>query len=126
MNLIERLIEMRSNLDCFQEATKEVYSQMVFVVFTPEFLKFCMDHYVDPDTKRIGISVRRLADLTGVSTKSVSNWLAGDKRPDEDGRLKLGRCFGFIFVHDWTNTLNNDLVMQIIKAQHPYAVRALS
>lgn len=127
MNLIERLLVRVSGLETLADEIAKVYSNMVFCVFCPEFLQFCMDHYVDPDTKRIGISVRRLADLAGVSAKAISNWLKRKEdgsfiHPDRDAKLKLGKTFGLIFVDDWTETVTNDLVMQIVKAQHPYAV----
>lgn len=130
-SIIKRLSESHSvkkkKLKEFSGRLAKEYSEVVFAVFEPEFIKECMRHWADPDTLKIGLSVRRFAQLTGISTRTLQNYITRDeygcfRYPDNESLLKIGKFLGVIFVSDWSGTVSNDTVLQVIKAQHPFKV----
>lgn len=104
---------------------KTLGDTLIYARFTPEFLTECLKYWVDPDTRRVGLSDDRFAQLCQLSRRTVYNYINPDKDgkyryPDNEALMKMGRFLGVHFVADWSGQVNNDNVLQLIKAQHAF------
>ncbi|MBT9547653.1 MAG: helix-turn-helix transcriptional regulator [Candidatus Sericytochromatia bacterium] len=91
-------------------------SKVILARWEREFLERLINETADPDTGKKPISQDRIAEIAGVSQKTISNLLNPSKDPRWSSVQKVGESFGIHFVADYSFSINNEAVLaEVIK-----------
>lgn len=95
------------------EATNLIYAR-----FEPVFVLELIEVWPDKEKGKTGLSEPRFAQLCGLSQGAVYKYLHQNRYPDDTALKKMGSFFGVYFVSDWDNHIDNQKILNVIKAQH--------
>lgn len=104
-------------------SAKTLGVDLIYARFEPAFLLECLEYLVDPETKEVGLSLGKFADLCGLSPRTIYNYLHEDakgefRKPEFEALKKMGKFMKVHFVADWSEKVDNEDYLALLKAQH--------
>lgn len=94
------------------------FSNVLLASWEPSFLKAVLEVTPDPDQPNKKMSQVKLAELSGVAQKTISNLIAGRGKAQFESIQKVGSTLGIHFVADFNDSINNQKVLEAIKARY--------
>lgn len=92
---------------------------LILARFENEFLVELMKLWPDRERNRIGLTQKRLAELTGIGLRSIASYCNEGAQPDRVSLRKLGEFFGIHWVEDFDNSIDMSALLKRLKALIP-------
>lgn len=93
-------------------------SNVILARWESDFLNEVLKVTPDPDNPGKTISQDKLAKMAGLTQKTISNLAAGRGRVSWESVQRVGEALGLHFVADYNHTINNEKVLEAIKARY--------
>lgn len=125
-------MELRSHiygkdLDMLSAVIAQETEEMILVRYESEVLGELLKIVADPETGKTNMGQVRFSELCKkaaeemgyapkFSQKTISNYINGVYRPDDEALSVMGKVLGVSFVSDWSKSINNEQVLKMLKA----------
>lgn len=122
-----RLHTFGKDLDMLSAVIAQETEEMILVRYESGVLGELLKIVADPETGKVGIGQVRFSELCKkaaedlgyspkFSQKTISNYINGVYSPDDEAQSVMGKVLGVSFVSDWSKSINNEHVLQMLKA----------
>jgi hypothetical protein len=115
------------DLDMLSAVIAQDTEEMILVRYESEVLGELLKIVADPETGKTNMGQVRFSELCKkaaeemgfapkFSQKTISNYINGVYRPDDEALSVMGKVLGVSFVSDWSKSINNEQVLKMLKA----------